>query len=43
VVDTFTVGFSEKRLGESGFASQIARQFGAHHHHLVAEPIPSPS
>ena len=37
-VHTFTVGFSEKSFDESQYAAQIARHFGAEHHHIIAQP-----
>jgi asparagine synthase (glutamine-hydrolysing) len=37
-VHTFTVGFSEKSFDESQYAADIARHFGAQHHHMIAQP-----
>ncbi len=35
-VKTFSVGFSDKALDESGYASEVAKRFGTEHHSLMA-------
>lgn len=37
-VNTFTIGFREKAFDESGYAEQIARHLGTHHHTLTLTP-----
>jgi asparagine synthase (glutamine-hydrolysing) len=34
-VDTFTIGFSDPRYDESGYAAAIARRLGTRHHELI--------
>lgn len=37
-VNTFTIGFREKAFDESGYAEQIAKHLGTHHHTLTLTP-----
>lgn len=37
-INTFTIGFHEKAFDESGYAEQIAKYLGTHHHNLTLTP-----
>jgi asparagine synthase (glutamine-hydrolysing) len=37
-VKTFTIGFDDKQLDESGYAAETAKLFGTEHHSLIVQP-----